>query len=71
MKNKAEPTTATSSAQKSKTDKKSTASTKNSKRQKETRNSVKDQENTPTTQPLRSQSAKEGGEIATQMTTAL
>jgi hypothetical protein len=72
LKKLGQPTTATSSAQKRKADEKSHTSSKSSKKQKESIcHSVKDQEDTPTTPTLRSQSAKKGGETATPTNTAL
>jgi hypothetical protein len=72
LKLKAGPTSATSYAQKKKTDEKSApASLSPKKKKKSTTHSVKDQDNSTTTPTLRSQNAKTGGEIATLMTTAL
>ncbi len=72
LKLKAETTSATSYAQKRKTDEKSRpASLSPKKEKKSTTHSFKDKDSSPTNPTLRSQSAKMGGEIATQMTTTL
>jgi hypothetical protein len=71
LKLKAGPASATSYAQKRKTDEKCTPASLSPKRKKKsTTHSVKGQDSSPTTPTLRSQSAKTCGEIATPMTTA-